>query len=226
MGCVSRSVGLVAVCLAAAWGCSSRNNANATPDVSASPEGGAEESPMPSGFQGARQAFAAAVAAAKSLPVAEIDVGPPHQVSADRMAEKVGGFWALRARLDGDPTRDVYGWANGEGQTALIEAGLGHMLEEAGLWSESPALPLRETVGRILWAMGEGGELNINPAGGAPPPTLELADDGSGTLTFSVSIQGAAGRHGPNRTTKITVRLGADHSARLEEAPLEPPAAQ
>ena len=158
------------------------------------------------------------------LPVDQVVGGPRNEREAGLFKERVGSIWAMTMFPRDKPQDAVEGWATQDGTVVTIDQNLGLLLAEAGVWGGgvTPALPPVEIANRIVWSLGMGHTLFMNPAVGVPAPELKLTD-GAGTMTFVVDYRtpgpGGAGG-GPRQLTRFDITLTKDHRATATRTPV------
>lgn len=167
-----------------------------------------------SGFARARASFCAHAAKALKRSVERISVAPIDDEPDGQPPQRVGAAWAFYGYES--RAREVRGWAMADGTVITPEMNLGHLLDEAGVWSARPTLDASGLAERIVWALG----MNHRVVG---PRSLRLDPSGVGALRFRVAYRPPGPSHAPDRVSECTVTLTEDHRAQLRVVEVPPP---
>jgi hypothetical protein len=136
----------------------------------------------------------------------------------------VGRLWAFDAQAPERPRLGaIHVFATREGVLVTHEQNLGILFEEAGVWTNSPALNADELAKLIVGSMGM--EHRVYPFD-VPPPELTLDASGAGALVFHVGRKGigpGGSGGGPEFQAEAKVVLTPDHQAKLELGPWHNP---
>ena len=177
---------------------------------------------MKAGFERARLGFLRYAARALGLSAPKVLVSPIEEDAVVQLDQKIGRAWAFYGTSKRTPSESVRGWAVANGRVITPKKNLGLLFVEAGVWdARSPAVDGGTVAANLVWAMGEGHRL---VSGG----TMKVDGHGSGALEYEVAYRergpGGAGG-GPEKRWRCTVRLSADHRARLTRVAVAPPSA-
>jgi hypothetical protein len=176
--------------------------------------------PMHAGFDKAHAGFRDHAARALKLPADRVLVSPIEEDASVQLDQRVGAAWAFYGSSKDHPDRQVRGWAVADGTVITPEQNLGLLLVEAGAWSGKAKLDADALAERLAWAMG----MNHRVVG---PRSLHVDASGAGTLSFQVAYRppgpGGAGG-GQDRVSQCTIKLTADHHARLTTTAVTAPA--
>ena len=164
-------------------------------------------------------AFRAHAAKALGAQVTEVNGGATDEATAKSGANSVGNAWAYEMWFKDDHTRAVRGWATPDGKVISPDDNLGLLFAEAGAFGKLSDDQLSELSGKlanlIVWSFGMGHRVVKDPMTKGPVLTAKQLTFVDG---YKQAGPGGAGG-GPETKSKITVELGANHTAKLTKTP-------